>query len=386
MRRQRFVLSAAAAFCFSVSMASLPVHAAGDPLTTCKKTVVKVLANYKKALLKQGGKCLDKENRLVIPGPCPDAVTSAKVLKANAKVKTKIAAKCTLAQLTGPGGLGYRTDCAYETGDLAGREAQCAALAVTSTDEFAECMKCWKGAELSEYLAILYASHASEVCGGDLGETSSVCSDLDCATPLPEQRNLGDNSENDCQRGIGKAGIKYLLKREKIIEKCLLKGCDRADCLAGTCAVVPTVPVQLQRAEAQKEAIIKNACGGNRDPSPSAPFCCRTGVANQCTLTPTTRPDCEAIAGASVQEGKLCDAGMLKCMPAPKTITWWNNCPESDGCPGAPVTSINELIACVDSSADAIVEELLCIQFPGYPCPVEGTPAATPTPSPTPTP
>ncbi len=382
MSRQRFVLSATAALCLSVFTASLPAHAITDPLTVCKKTVVKSLANYKKTLLKQEGKCLDKENKLAIPGPCPDVAASAKVLRANAKVKTKIASKCTVAQLNGPGGLGYRTDCAYETGDVAGREAECAALPVTNTNEFAECMKCWKGAELSEYLAILYASHAEEVCGGDLGETSPVCSDLDCAAPLPEQRNLGDNSENDCQRGIGQAGIKYLLKREKIIEKCLLKGCDRAHCLAGTCAADIAVPLQLQRAEEQKQAIINNACGGNRSPSPSAPFCCRTGTANACTTTPTTRPDCEAIPGAAVQEGKTCNAGTLKCIPAPKTITWWNNCPESDGCPGAPVTSINELIACVDSSANAIVEDLLCIQFPGYPCPVEGTPAATPTPTP----
>ena len=58
-----------------------------------------------------------------------------------------------------------------------------------------------------------------------------------------------------------------------------------------------TVSVRVARkmpanavAGSEVSAIIKNACGGNRSPSPGSAFCCRTGVANQCTLAPTTRP------------------------------------------------------------------------------------------------
>ena len=53
-----------------------------------------------------------------------------------------------------------------------GKEGACAALPVTTPAEFAECLVCWKGAESAEYIAILYASHALEVCGRDLAETS----------------------------------------------------------------------------------------------------------------------------------------------------------------------------------------------------------------------
>jgi hypothetical protein len=54
-----------------------------------------------------------------------------------------------------------------------------------------------------------------------------------------------------------------------------------------------------------------------------------------------------------------------------QAITWWENCPESDTCPGPALSSLDDLIDCVDTSADAIVDELLCEQFPtGWPCPV----------------
>jgi hypothetical protein len=52
-----------------------------------------------------------------------------------------------------------------------------------------------------------------------------------------------------------------------------------------------------------------------------------------------------------------------------------------DTCPGA---TLDDLIACVDTSADAITDELLALQFPtSYPTPAE-SPDATPA-APTPT-
>jgi hypothetical protein len=350
----------------------VPPADAADP---CQVAIIKALAKYKKAYLKAHSKCLDLENKNSIVGDaCPDAVANAAVTKANVKAKEKIAAACTsVSQITT---LGYRSDCAYEAA-TEGREGQCAALPVTSVDEFTECMKCWKGAELSEFLAILYASHANEVCGGDLGETSPVCSDLDCTSPLPDQRDLGDNSENDCQKGLGKAGIKYLLKREKILETCLLKGCAKEACLAGTCDAYATSAILLEKAEAAKVALINNKCGGNRTPDPGpAGFCCRCGQGNTCMVA-ADQATCEATAGCTVQLGKTCGVA-LTCEPS-KTLTWWNNCPESGSCPGAAVTTMDELISCVDTTADAIVDELLCFQFPGTPCPPPDTTTTTTT-------
>ena len=60
-----------------------------------------------------------------------------------------------------------------------------------------------------------------------------------------------------------------------------------------------------------------------------------------------------------------------------QTITWWGVCPET----GAALASRNDLIACVDASADQIVDELLCLQFRGnggadWPCPApDGSPS-----------
>lgn len=391
-RRIRFAGVAAAAG-LALLAAAAPGRASTDPLALCHKTVVKSLEGFKKAVLKRHEKCLDQENKLVIDGPCPDLVASTKIQTANSKAVAKIVSKCTFAQLTDApsAGLGYRTDCMYGPA-TPGVDGTCAGLPVTTPTEFAECMKCWKEADFRRYIAILYASHANEECGA-LDDTSTTCSDLGCTTPLPEQRNLGDNSEGDCQKGIGKAGVKYMLKREKFLERCMLKGCDRGACLAGTCLLDPNVPLKLAKAETQKQTLIQNKCGGNRVPSTGSSFCCRTGMANNCTLGPTpaptppasfTRTDCTDM-GFTVQEGKMCDAGTLKCTNAPKTITWWGSCPSDSGpCPGPTLATMDDVTDCIDTTADQIVDELLCMQFPnGNACP---TPVVTPTPTVTPTP
>jgi len=219
-------------------------------------------------------------------------------------------------------------------------------------------------------MATLYASHAVEICGGSLDETSPVCSDLDCTTPLPDQRDLGDTGENDCQVSIGKAGIKHLLTVEKILERCGLAGGTRASCLADL-----AVQANLDKAEQKLREGIHNKCG-NRDPVPSVPFCCRTGMGNMCTAA-STRDDCEMNLGGTVQDNKVCGMGGT-CDPLPgmQRVTWWASCPESDTCPSTPVTTLDELIDCVDTTVDSISDELLCIQFPsGWPCPADGSPS-----------
>jgi hypothetical protein len=365
-----FLVAAAAV----VAVATATVaHPTTDPTALCQKTIVQQLLKYEKTYLKSHIKCLDNQNKGVTPGPCPDANAALKIQLSNSKVRAKITQKCTLAQITS---LGYRTDCAYESATT-GREGQCAALPVTTPDEFTECLKCWKRAESSELIALLYASHANEVCGGSLDESSPRCSDLDCTTPLPDQRNLGDTGENDCQRMVSKAGVLYALKRQKTLEKCLLAGGNKASCLGDA-----VVQLKLAKAETQKETRIKNKCG-NRQPIANPPFCCRTGQANQC-LVATSRDDCTTNLNGQVQEGKICDAGSCTPQGAPHAITWWENCPESDTCPGTALATLDDLIACVDTSADAITDELLALQFPtSYPTPAE-SPDATPA-APTPT-
>jgi hypothetical protein len=370
---KRFIVSVALAGMFVANAAG----AATDPNLICHKTIVKQLEKYKKTHLKLHRNCLDKENRGDLAGPCLDALADAKLALTNTKVVAAIAKKCTLANLAT---LGYRTDCQYGAA-TAGVNGTCFGLPVTTVSEFAECMKCWKGAEFSRYVATLYASHATEVCDGAVDDTSPTCSNVGCTSPLPTQRDLGDGAENDCQRMLSKAGLNYLLKREKILDRCLLRGLTLPDCLAD-----PKVQLQLSKAEIQKETLILKKCN-NFEPVADPPFCCRTGGPMQQCVLAATREDCLMLPGHSVTEDRICDGGTLTCdnIPGPgKSLTWWEHCPNNEPCPGPTLGDIDGVIQCVDDVADELVGNVLCLQFPGSgTCP---TPAPTPTPTITPTP
>ncbi len=129
----------------------------------------------------------------------------------------------------------------------------------------------------------------------------------------------------------------------------------------------------LVKIEQAKTTKIQSKCG-NRAPNPSPPFCCKTGTGNQCSAA-TSRDDCTMNLGGTVQEGKTCNAGACDAaMGNNHDITWWGFCPESDTCPGTALSSIDDLIGCVDTTADAILDELLCLQLRGnggtdWPCP-----------------
>lgn len=398
MSRTISTLAAVAAIVFAV--AEFPAHAATDPNVLCHKTVVKSLEKYKKTYFKAYRNCLDKRNLNQIPDPgCLDSVSSAKLTLANQKIAAQIAKKCSLANLTA---VGFRSDCQYGTA-TAGIAGTCFSMPVTNATEFAECMKCWKRAEFGRYVATLYASHAQEVCGAALDDTSANCSAIGCTSPLPSQRNLGDTGENDCQKMLAKASLNYLLKREHFIEQCMLKGGTRGSCLAD-----PKLQLKLAAAETQKETLIKKKCGNNRDPIANPPFCCRTGTGQDCTVA-VDRNDCTTNLSGTVQENKTCGAACIggtndgtacvavsecpggtcggTCQNSPgggQHITWWEHCPTNEPCPGPTLGNMDGVINCVDDAADALVDGLLCLQFPnGQACP---TPVLTPTPTPTSTP
>jgi hypothetical protein len=350
---------------FAIALALTVVAPAYADQASCQKTLVTGLKKYKKTYLKTYLKCLDAENVAKITDL--SVCVLSKITTTRDKVNLKIAAACAA-----PGDIdNYAANCDFEPG-AQGKEAQCASLSVSNATELAQCLECWKAAELSEFLATLYASHAVELCG-TLDETSPNCSDLDCTTPLPDQHDLGDTGENDCQRAIGKVGIKYLLTREKVLEKCGLAGGNSTTCFDNMDPNGVKVLAALAKAEGKKIAGIKKKCG-NRDPIASPQFCCRTGTGNNCTAA-ATRDDCTMVVGGDVMEGKFCDVDST-CKPA-HAITWWENCPESDTCPGTALASIDDVIDCIDTSADAIVDELLCLQLPTkWPCPA-GDPGTT---------
>ena len=105
---------------------------------------------------------------------------------------------------------------------------------------------------------------------------------------------------------------------------------------------------------------------------------------NQC-IAAATREDCLAVPGQSIQEGKVCGLGNT-CDNPPgnaKAITWWEHCPTNEPCPGPTLGDIDGVIGCVDDAADALVDGLLCLQFPnGVACPTPAVPTPTPTQTP----
>jgi hypothetical protein len=346
----------------SVAWFALAASAHADP-TRCQINIVKQLLRLEKTHLSTNEKCLDAENIGKVPGPCPDAKGTLKIASARAKVADKLASTCTNADIAA---LGYTT-CAFEPAP-AGRAAQCAALPASTVSEMAACVSCWKEALLSDYVATLYASHAVEACGGDVGATSSVCTGLDCNTPLPDQRDLGDSGENDCQRSIGKAGVKYLLATVKTLGTCGLRGGTEA-----TCTSDPDVQLKLAKNADKLGALVRSKCG-NRSPTPSVPFCCRSGTGNACVAA-TTREECETLGG-DAQENKTCGMDNT-CDPIPggQSIGWWATCPISNTCPGTTLEDLGDLIDCVDATALETADRLLCRQIPsGWDCP--GSPSA----------
>jgi len=356
----RFALALAVSAAGLVAPAQLRADQAG-----CHKQVVKQLLKLEKIHVKVASKCFDLENALTYPGPCLDPTGQAKLDTIRTKVAFKVGNACTPADLAA---LGFSTSCADYGSAATSAGAACAALPAGTVDEFVECIGCWKAAELQRYVAVLYASHAVEACDGSLDATSPVCQPVGCTTPLPDQRNLGTSgNDTSCQKGIGKAGLKYLVLRAKALGSCGLTGATRADCLADA-----TVQQKLAAAETRKSNVIRNKCGGNLDPVPSPVFCCRTG-GNTCVAA-ATREDCTT-GGGEVQEDKFCDVdSTCQSLGGNKQFTWWGSCPDDASCPGTSLDTTDDLIACVDSVADVVVDRLLCLQIPrnggaDWPCP-----------------
>src|SRR5262249_61675035 len=91
----------------------------------------------------------------------------------------------------------------------------------------------------------------------------------------------------------------------------------------------------------------------------------------QVCMAAASRDDCTMNLGGQVMENKTCVAGMCQSqMGGNQEITWWEVCPET----GTALTTRDDLVACVDTSANQIVDELLCLQFRSnggadWPCP-----------------
>jgi hypothetical protein len=339
--------------------------AAAKPVA-CQRAIAKNFARLAKKTLVGLARCLDKENAGTVAGPCPDPTTAAKLQLQRDKAVFAIPSGCEVGDVAA---LGFVGGCNFGLPEEDSTvEATCRTLPATTPAEVGICLACWQQADAYEFMALLYASHAAALCDGMPDRFSSVCSAGGCSgtpTSSPDQRDLGSGGEYDCQRGIGKAGVKYLLTRRKVLQKCAVAGGTRTSCLADA-----RIALVLAKAKDKQAAYIETKCG-NRDPLPNPPFCCRT-MGNDCVAA-ADRDACE-LAGGTPQAGKQCGVGgSCENAPGGPTVTWWDSCAPRD-CQGFPVTALEDLHHCTEDRADEIVDGMLCTQFPrngqgDWPCP-----------------
>lgn len=316
------------AVAFALSLVTgLPVPSAWAGPEGCQRKIAKAFSKLNKDTLKAMAKCLDRDNVGTLAGPCPDPKTAAKLSIARDEIPALVLPKaCDVPDVAA---LGFTNGCNFgDPSEDSAAEAACRPLPVTTPAELGICLLCWQQADSREFLALLYASHAVDLCDGYPDLSSSLCSAGGCTgnpPSSPDQRDLGATGENDCQQAIGKAAIKYILTRKAILEKCALAGGTRDSCLGDL-----KIGLKLSNAKDKQSAYIEKKCG-NRTPVPNPP------------------------------------------VPVGQEITWWSSCERRD-CQGYPVSTLEDLHDCTEDRADEIVEAMLCTQFPrnaqqDWPCP-----------------
>ena len=325
----------------------------------CHRKVLSSLLKFKKTYLKLQAKCLNADNDDGVPdvGPCP-APVALKLQAVRDRTAAYIGAHCTKADLVAAG---FAENCEYGPSS-AGAEGACFALPVVDDvndptrfpSDVAKCLMCWKEISLARFIAIMYASQAVGVCGGTVDASSSVCADVGCTTPLPDQHDLTNQDTRLCQKTIAKTGLKVFLLREKVLEKCAIKGLSKPDCLAKYGSKFADVATGAN-------ATVNAKCG-NQLPEPNPTFCCQCGTGNACNVH-TNRQDCsDDPAGCQVVEGKQCVSGSCSPLPGPdKKITWWGSCPDDATC-STSVTTLDDLTSCTFATADGIVDGMVCMQ------------------------
>src|SRR5207249_7358760 len=112
--------------------------------------------SFKKTKLSAWEKCLDGQLK---GGSCDPALPQFKIDDAAAKATAIIGNdnSCPAPILFGapPDGLGFAQNCHFEGGSLPDEQG-CFGRPVTSSTALAQCLLCWKEAELDELLHILY--------------------------------------------------------------------------------------------------------------------------------------------------------------------------------------------------------------------------------------
>jgi hypothetical protein len=263
----------------------------------CQARVGKAGRKFKKSILKAWEQCLDE---ILLGKDCDFAKVSQSIARAEVNFAPEIVRPCTPQVILSPppDGVGFPANCNFEPGFEPGpfqpAEARCQSLSVFDARSLADCLTCWKEAELNELLKILYPCLVNQL---------PASSDLDCGTPpagcLPDRTAAG------CSAVIAKAGIVFFLAEDKALEACLDE--VRNGKITGPCPDA-TARARITAAEQRKQARIQT-----------------------CTTPPP----------------------------------WWDVCPEDSNPPcDKRIASVSDIANCVDSAAEAILDEAICEQYP----------------------
>jgi len=312
MARGLAVLGVVACLAGRANAVPLSKDAAG-----CQRALARGLARFERAKLKAWSRCLDDVLR---GNACDAAARDAAIAVAVGKAKRTIATKCTdvLLFTTQPAGVGFAQSCQLEPAPLEPAEQSCAALAVTSTDQLADCLVCWKEAELDEWLRVVHPCLSAQVPAG---------SALACGTPPGGCPDPADTATVTCLRTIASAGTRWLGTKQKRLGACL--NAVRAGTRTPPC---PDPPTAAKLATAAQKA--------------------QRAIASKCPSLPP----------------------------------WWDVCPTDSTAPcDQTIASVADVGTCVVvGAAGAIVDELLCWQYPGasadgISCPSTSTTTSTTT-------
>jgi hypothetical protein len=217
-------------------------------------------------------------------------------------------AKCTLDELDA---LGVIRDCRF---GWAGVQVEsCARLPADTPAQIGECFACWEEHLGRAMSALLLAAQATWVCDGDLSASGS-CAGVACTEPLPTQYyRLFKTDEWDCQYAVSDGGHDYYRNRSRLLQACTLAS-DVAACLADR-----DHRTALRDEASTLDRVVRNGC-------------------RRTTFSP---------------------GGPL----APRHLTWWRTCPTAT-CESEPIERDLDAIGCIEASANALIDQLLCLESP----------------------
>jgi len=217
-----------------IVLAALAPAAYADPLT-CERAIEKGTAKYVQTRVKALQTCNDAVVSNSSSGSCPDQKATDKIAKADSKFRATIGKACGGADhVCGTGSDDESmASIGWNIGSCRNVEGGSCNNAITNCNDVSECLVCVSNAAVNQAITLYYGQI-------DQGAT--------------------DSDVIKCQRSIGKFTTKFLVAKNKALQKCedaVLKGV-----FSGPCPDAGKATPAIAKADSKKRASICKACGG----------------------------------------------------------------------------------------------------------------------------